>query len=252
MKTTGAVNLLSVVVLLACGAGEALAAPGDSCASPGGQLDGTLCGAGEDCETSTRTCVADGTAACTSDADCYWSDHYCDVTAGVCTVDLNGKAVGEPCLSGCDCMGNELCDGTTGRCVAAGSIGGACTRDADCPAGEICDDGADVCVPPDLACGRVIDSCLTDADCLPGFACDTDAQQCHGARCSSDSQCLSGESCQSGQCAPGGCSVASARDARPEPDGLVQLMVLAGLLVTIRRRRATLARLASARTRPPG
>jgi Cys-rich repeat protein len=140
-------------------------------------------------------------------------------------------------------MSNEGCDSTTGRCVAVGPQGGACTMDADCPAGQLCDVGAGgVCVGGGLGCRGAVEypNCLTDADCPAGVVCNTDAGECRGVRCTSDRQCLAGQSCQSGVCATGGCSVASARDARAEAGGLAWLMMVAWLLLTTRRRRARL------------
>jgi hypothetical protein len=127
---------------------------------------------------------------------------------------------------------SEVCDDTTGLCVAAAASA------VPAPVTPIALSASYAMTAPTSAClrtsrvGMVVEdrSCRTDADCLAGFVCDTDAQQCHSARCTNDSRCLAGKSCRLGQCAPGGCSVASARDARPKADGLVWLMMAVWLL----------------------
>jgi hypothetical protein len=220
MKTSGAATLLGALLLMALAAGEALAAPGQSCARLGGQLDGTLCGAGEVCDPTTLTC-AHGThtgSGCASQTDPTQPDDT-------------------------QCGDGEMCYPSTLTCGPA-----YCINDADCPSGYGCVGNG--CEPPDFPVGN--GDCIVDADCLPGDICIPSTGMCVGGPCATDADCPTpGQVCDRCRCALArtagtsgreppsmaacGCSVTS-RDARPAAGELAWLMMVAWLLVTTRRR----------------
>jgi hypothetical protein len=216
----------------ACGAGETCNEATGVCESAstgdGGLCD--TCSADSDCGAPGARCVTLGAtgrvcgAACTSESDCQ---------EGFACFDFSGST-GRQCIprSGsctdcitAGCSGGQVCDTTSGDCVAPTPACGTCTTDAQCGAGSFCAPlgtgrvclkgcagtscptgytcnettlvGEQVCAPDSGSCS----SCdLTAADCS-GATPELDPVACRCVGCVTASDCGAGETCtQSGQC----------------------------------------------------
>ncbi len=149
----------------------------------------------------------------------------------------------DPC-TGKSCAGGQVCDPSTGQCVAcnlaadcaeAGSKcvdhvckpATACTTDKQCQAtAEICDKAAGYCVAclNDTDCDAGVacvkrrcvpapSSCNTDADCAPvGWRC-TSSGTC--AACAKDAHCPASAFCDQGLCFPDVCMQGQAKCLDP-------------------------------------
>jgi hypothetical protein len=99
----------------------------------------------------------------------------CDPTLLACA---RGKAVGEACSFGDDCVKTATCDDATNKCVPRKALGAACTGSG----------------------GFANDECVEGAYCQASGTCA--AQRPNGAACNDDDECLGGD-CRNGECRNG-------------------------------------------------
>lgn len=157
------------------------------CTSP----SGLTCGAEETCNASTGRCDP---RAPDPDPNACTSDPQCGAPSAVCE---NGRCFpGCAQIGGLTCAAGNVCDTTTGRCVA---VSGPCTQDSQCNApASVCELGQ--CVP---GCGRA-----GGVQCSGATRCNPSSGRCEMGTgfCSSDLDCSTpAEVCNlsTGDCDPG-------------------------------------------------
>lgn len=112
----------------------------------------------------------------------------------------------------CDLATGVMCNFTTQKCTALGTVGQACQGDEDCVASDYC-----LPFPTDTCAARVANGAPCAASsgnpCQTTSYCDTASQTCKpqladGAACALDQQCPSGR-CTNGKCTASGDSNSS-------------------------------------------
>ncbi|MCB9655839.1 MAG: hypothetical protein H6729_17065, partial [Deltaproteobacteria bacterium] len=163
--------------------------PDDCTANP------SLCAEGQICSIASGECIPEGT--CGADGDCAPPATVCR-DDGICIPGCGAGGTGAEV-----CVGDELCNTTTGHCVL---VRGPCQNDSECdPPETVCEIGQ--CVPGCAETGGV--------QCPGGQLCEPASGRCvaNGTVCSSDDDCgapaeicdLLGQVCTPG-CATTGCA----------------------------------------------
>ena len=182
-------------------------------------LNGTPCDDGNPCtndevcsQLSGGICKSNvSTCQCSTDVDCapYDDGDACNGTMkciqGLCKT-TPAVVCASPEKGSCQA---EMCDPTSGQCVAQ-----------DMPDGAGCDDG-DACTTADAcAAGACAGEAVTCAElpCRVDGACNSETGVCEygsaedGADCGVDGGCLEGATCQAGVCAPASAACACSAD----------------------------------------
>lgn len=190
-----------------------------ACKLPGTLENGTQCGFGSQCKSST--CISSASSNCGTCAPVSPAGGACGPTAGcedglVCSNNVCAQpvAAGGACTTSAQCAGLLVCKG--GTCATRGGAGAACdplAGDCDISQGLFCNPGSSKCEKPTLAdpgepCGIVEQKLVV---CGAGGSCDGATLQqpgtcvppiADGAACSTTDgpDCLAPAECVNGLC----------------------------------------------------
>lgn len=111
--------------------------------------------------------------------------------SGKCTYGVKGPALTPLCTSNLDCTGGNLCNISSGLCIAPG---GSCSSDLNCGSGQLCNTN-NICV-------YTGGSCTANSDCATssGQVCNLTTSKCvapTGGSCTTNTDCIGGQICNS-------------------------------------------------------